>query len=183
MGQGLTNLYPAARRESQKMKAFECTLCGKCCMHAGAELIEVEKRLTSRDYLCRQRIVGGTFRATVEERFLDTFRDTSESDANPSWCPFLRGHPEEAGKYVCTIHGSRPSVCRTYICCSMRIFDGDGQEAGKVKGRRSLVTEDAGLRRCWEERVAPLGIDNDVAWRGEVSAILDRAGYRVEAYE
>jgi len=165
------------------MAAFECTLCGKCCMHAGAELIEVEKRLTSRDYLCRQKIVGGTFRARVEERFLDIFRETSENDAHPSWCPFLRGHPEEEGTYVCTIHDSRPSVCRTYICCSMRIFAGDGREVGKVKGRRSLVTEDAALRRCWEESVAPLGTDNDVAWRSEVIAILGRAGYRVEAYE
>jgi len=165
------------------MAAFECTLCGKCCMHAGAELIEVEKRLTSRDYLCRQKIVGGTFRARVEERFLDIFSETSENDAHSSWCPFLRGHPEEEGKYVCTIHDSRPSVCRTYICCSMRIFAGDGREVGKVKGRRSLVTEDAALRRCWEESVAPLGTDNDVAWRSEVIAILGRAGYGVEAYE
>jgi len=165
------------------MKAFECTLCGKCCMHAGGELIEVEKRLTSRDYLCRQKIVGGTFRARVEERFLDIFSETSENDAHPSWCPFLRGHPEEEGTYVCTIHDSRPSVCRTYICCSMRIFAGDGREVGKVKGRRSLVTEDAALRRCWEESVAPLGTDNDVAWRSEVITILGRAGYRVEAYE
>ncbi|NLB01126.1 MAG: YkgJ family cysteine cluster protein, partial [Methanomicrobiales archaeon] len=27
-------------------------------MHAGDALIEVEKRLTSRDFLCRQKIVG-----------------------------------------------------------------------------------------------------------------------------
>lgn len=164
------------------MTAFECTLCGKCCMYAGGELIEVEKMLTGRDFLCRQKIVGGTFRARVEERFLDIFRDSSENDAHPSWCPFLRGLPEK-GKYVCTVHNSRPLVCRSYTCCAMRIFAGDGREVGKVKGRRSLVTEDAALRRCWEEGVAPLKTENDVAWRSEVAAVLGRAGYRVEAYE
>lgn len=165
------------------MTTFECTLCGKCCMHAGGELIEVEKRLSGRDFLCRQRIVGGTFRARVEERFLDAFRDTSESRKHPSWCPFLRGLPGEKGKYICTIHNSRPSVCRSYICCTMRIFAGDGQEVGKVKGRRSLVTGDDMLRRCWEEGVAPLATDDDVAWRAEVATVLGRAGYRVEVYE
>jgi Fe-S-cluster containining protein len=165
------------------MKAFDCRLCGKCCMHAGSHLIEVEKRLTSRDYLCRQRIAGGTFRARVEERFLDLFNDSSENDAHPSWCPFLRSLPGKKGKYVCTIYASRPSICRSYICCSMRIFTADGREVGKVKGRRSLTTEDAALRQCWEESVAPLGIDNDVAWKSEVTTILNRAGYRVEAYE
>ncbi|WP_243670150.1 YkgJ family cysteine cluster protein [Methanoculleus chikugoensis] len=135
-----------------RMTAFECNLCGRCCMQAGGALIEVEKRLTSRDFLCRQKVVGGTFRARVEERFLDTFRETSENDRHPSWCPFLRPLPEERGKYVCTIHNSRPLICRSYICCTMRIFDSGGREAGRVKGgRRSLVTEDAALRRCWDE--------------------------------
>ncbi|MDV4342616.1 YkgJ family cysteine cluster protein [Methanoculleus sp. YWC-01] len=165
------------------MTAFECTLCGKCCMNAGGQLIEIEKRLTSRDYLCRQKVVGGTFRARVEERFLDAFRDTAENDAHPSWCPFLRGLPGEEGKYICTIHDSRPLICRSYVCCAMRIFAPDGREAGKVKGRRSLDTEDAVLRRCWEESVVPLGTDDDLVWRSEVAGILGRAGYRVEAYE
>ncbi|MDN7011552.1 YkgJ family cysteine cluster protein [Methanoculleus sp. FWC-SCC3] len=165
------------------MTAFECTLCGKCCMQAGGALIEVEKRLTSRDFLCRQKVVGGTFRARVEERFLDAFRDTSENDRHPSWCPFLRPLPGERGKYVCTIHNSRPLICRSYICCTMRIFDSSGQEIGKVKGRRSLATEDAALHQCWEEGVAPLTTDDDIVWKSEVAAILGRAGYQVEAYE
>lgn len=165
------------------MTAFECTLCGKCCMHAGGELIEVEKRLTGRDFLCRQKIVGGTFRARVEERFLDAFADASENRKHPSWCPFLRALPGEEGKYACTVHNSRPLICRSYTCCAMRIFDSGGREVGKVKGRRSLVTEDAAFRRCWDEGVAPLAIDDDIAWRTEVATVLGRAGYRVEAYE
>ncbi len=152
-------------------------------MHAGGELIEVEKRLTSRDFLCRQKIIGGTFRARIEERFLDAFRDASENKAHPSWCPFLRGLPGEEGKYVCTIHNSRPLICRSYTCCAMRIFGPDGREVGKVKGRRSLDTGDAALRRCWDESIAPLTTDDDIVWRTEVTGTLERAGYRVEAYE
>lgn len=165
------------------MTAFECNLCGKCCMHAGDALIEIEKQLTGRDFLCRQKVVGGTFRARVEERFLDAFRDTAENDRHPAWCPFLRGLPGEEGKYVCTIHNSRPLICRSYVCCTMRIFDSGGQEAGKVKGRRSLATGDADLARCWDEGVAPLATDDEIAWKSEVAAILGRAGYRVETYE
>ncbi len=65
----------------------------------------------------------------------------------------------------------------------MRIFAGDGREVGKVKGRRSLVTEDAALQQCWNESIAPLMIESDTAWRAKVSEVLGRAGYRVEAYE
>jgi Fe-S-cluster containining protein len=165
------------------MTAFECTLCGKCCMNAGGHLIEIEKQLTGRDFLCRQKIVGGNFRARVEDRFLEAFRDTTESSRHPSWCPFLRPLPGEKGKYICTIHDSRAFVCRSYSCCTMRIFAADGREAGKVKGRRSLETGDDALRRCWDESVAPLATEDDIAWRAEVAGILGRAGYRVETYE
>ncbi len=65
----------------------------------------------------------------------------------------------------------------------MRIFDPAGREVGRVKGRRSLDTPDDALRQCWEEGVAPLGLDDDIAWKSEVAVILGRAGYRVEAYE
>ncbi len=165
------------------MTAFECNLCGKCCMQAGGALIEVEKRLTSRDFLCRQKVVGGTFRARVEERFLDAFADASENRKHPSWCPFLRPLPGEEGKYACTVHNSRPLICRSYSCCTMRIFNADGEEVGRVKGRRSLDTTDAVLRRCWDEGVSPLAIDDDIVWRDEVARVLGQSGYRVEAYE
>jgi hypothetical protein len=65
----------------------------------------------------------------------------------------------------------------------MRVFADDDREVGKVKGRRSLSTEDAALQQCWDESVAPLDMDNDVAWRSEIIEILGRAGYRVETYE
>jgi Fe-S-cluster containining protein len=167
----------------ETMTTFECTRCGKCCMHAGGDLIVIERRLTSRDFLCRQKILGGTFRARVEEPFLDLFKDTTQNAANPRWCPFLRPLPDQEGKYVCTIHSSRPIVCRSYVCCTMRIYADDGTVAGKVKGRRSLATEDPALRRCWDERIGPLTTEDDLVWRDEVRDILKHAGYRVEVYE
>jgi uncharacterized protein len=165
------------------MTHFECTLCGKCCMHAGGDLVEIERKLSGRDFLCRQRILGGTFRARVEDRFLDIFADTRENAAHPTWCPFLRPLPDQDGRYVCTIHSSRPVVCRSYICCTVRIYQADGTEAGKVKGRRSLSTEDSELRRIWDEAIGSLGIDDDIAWRKAMISVLNGAGYRLEVYE
>ncbi len=165
------------------MAAFECTLCGRCCMHVGGELISIERRLSGRDFLCRSRVSGDTFRARVEEQYLDAFRDTGPVDENPCWCPFLRPKPGDEGRFICTIHSTRPQICQSYICCTMRIWTGDGRVAGKVKGRRSLDSGDPALRRCWEERVAPIRTDDDVLWRAQVKSVLEECGFRVEAYE
>ncbi|MCC7565013.1 MAG: YkgJ family cysteine cluster protein [Methanomicrobiaceae archaeon] len=163
------------------MAAFACTRCGKCCMGFG-RYVRIERQVSGRDFLCRFTLTGERSALRVEDRYRSLFADTSQHARHPAWCPFLRKVRDEE-TYVCTVYSTRPSFCRSFICCTMRIFDTAGTPVGSVKGRRSLSTGDAELGRCWAERVAPLTTDDDALWRSQAAAALEEAGYRVEIYE
>ncbi len=163
------------------MTQFECTRCGKCCMNAG-EFIAIEDRLSGRNFACITRITGERFIARIEEDYFGLFNDPVRAPRSARWCPFLRQNPG-TDEYLCTIHTSRPHVCRAFVCCSMRIYAPDGSPIGTVKGRRSLVTEDEELRRRWGEAIAPIVTDDDAAWQERAQAVLAECGYRVERYE
>jgi hypothetical protein len=64
----------------------------------------------------------------------------------------------------------------------MRIFTSKGQIAGKVKGRRSLATDNPDLRSIWDTKIAGLQVDNDGRWDMLVRDILEKAGFIVELY-
>ncbi len=163
------------------MTPFECTRCGKCCMNAG-EFLEIEKRLSGRNFACRMKITGERFIAAVEGEHFDLYSDQGFRPPSSRWCPFLR---PVAGteEYICTVHTSRPQICRAFTCCTMRIYDAEGRAVGSVKGRRSLSTSDAALRDCWESGISSIATDDDDSWREQVRAILRDRGYRADSYE
>lgn len=150
-------------------------------MNAG-EFIAIESRLSGRNFACITKITGERFVARIEEEHLGLFNDPGYAPRSARRCPFLRQNPG-TDEYICTIHASRPPVCRVFVCCSMRIYAPDGSPVGTVKGRRSLVTDDEALRTCWDEAVKPLTTDDDVAWQAMVQTALAEHGYRVERYE
>lgn len=163
------------------MTPFECTRCGKCCMNA-TEFLEIEKRLSGRNFACRMKITGERFIASIEEEHLPLFNDPAFRPPSSRWCPFLR---PVAGtdEYICTVHTSRPQICRGFTCCTMRIYGSDGRAVGSVKGRRSLSTADAALKDCWENHISSIVTDEEKTWKEQVRAALREHGYRVEIYE
>ena len=163
------------------MPAFTCTQCGKCCMNFG-ELIRVEREVDDIEFFCRFLITNEVFRARVMPEWREVFADTSEVDAHPAWCRFLRRSPDGRG-YVCTVHESNASICREFRCCTMRIYDGTGRQAGKVGGNRSLISEDEDLLRVWKEQVVPLQASSLGDWLNKAGKILTSAGYRVVIYD
>ena len=164
------------------MPPFTCTRCGKCCMNFG-ELIRVERELSNIEFSCRFLITNEVFRARVMPEWREIFRDTTESDANPAWCRFLRRSPDGSG-FVCTVHDSNASICREFQCCRMRIFDQKGRQVGKIGGNRSLISEDEELTRFFREKVVDV-IDGSSLrdWLGKAGKILSSAGYRVVIYD
>ncbi len=150
-------------------------------MNAG-EFIAIENRLSGRNFACITRITGERFIARIEEGYLGLFNDPAYAPRSARWCPFLRQNPG-TDEYLCTIHTSRPHVCRAFVCCSMRIYAPDGSPIGTVKGRRSLTTKDEELRKYWDEAIKSIATDDDAIWHERMQTILAEHGYRVERYE
>lgn len=162
------------------MPEFQCSRCGKCCVNFG-RYVTIERTLGPGDFFCRFQITGELFRARLEPEFRAPFEDKGEAAAHPEWCTFLRKNPAGKG-FVCTIHSTRPPFCRTFRCCTLKIFTRDGSEVGTVGGNRALLSADGDLTRCWGERIAPIAEKDQGRWKERVRDILSKEGYRVEIY-
>jgi len=66
---------------------------------------------------------------------------------------------------------------------TMRILDSSGREAGRVKGRSSLVSEDNGLAQIWNDAVAPLACLPPGEFSRRCREILESHGYGVEIFD
>jgi len=146
---------------------FVCTRCGKCCMSLGRH-IRIERSISSVQHYCRVTVTGELLPVAVHPHHRDLF---SFGEKDPSWCPFLR--KEDEGLFTCTIHETRPRLCREFRCRTLLIYDREGREAGYVKGRRSLSTEDPVLESAWQE----IPGDSD---DGVMRETLRKHGYRSE---
>ena len=96
----------------------------------------------------------------------------------PIACPFLR--EDEQGMVLCTVHDSRPELCRQYSCFRILILDGDGRKIGRVAdGTRYFVSPDAGLKKIWDQDCSGLKIPDEASWEEAVENRLVSSGYRV----
>jgi Fe-S-cluster containining protein len=146
------------------------------------ELLRIERELSEIEFYCRFLITNEVFRARVMPEWRELFSDTAEVDTHPEWCRFLRRSPGGKG-FVCTIHDSNASICREFRCCVMRIYDGTGNQVGKVGGNRSLISDDEDLKKFFRENVAGIGGPSVKEWLGRAGKTLSSAGYRVVIYD
>lgn len=133
--------------------------------------IRIERSISSAHHYCRVAVTGELLPVAVQPQHREIF---SSGERDPSWCPFLR--KDDAGLFTCTIHETRPRLCREFRCRTMLIYDRAGREAGYVKGRRSLVTNDPELESAWQK--VPAGKDD-----AAIKETLGKHGYRVEPLE
>jgi Fe-S-cluster containining protein len=133
--------------------------------------IRIERSISSAQHYCHVAVTHELLPVAVHPQHRDLF---SSGAKDPSWCPFLR--KEDEGLFTCTIYETRPRLCREFRCRTMLIYNREGREAGYVKGKRSLVTDDPVLESAWRE--IP-GDSNDAA----LKEILRKHGYRAEPLE
>jgi Fe-S-cluster containining protein len=96
----------------------------------------------------------------------------------PMACPFLREAPQ--GAVICTVHDSRPELCRQYSCFRILVLDRNGKKIGRVMdGTRYFVTRDSGLRTIWDRECANLTIPDEPGWEEAVADRLAREGYGI----
>lgn len=156
---------------------FECSQCGECCSHLGLVHVIVEEYGQYR-FLVRNQYTGEKTLVTVDPDKTGLFDDRSIFAERPEACPFFR-YERGAEKGYCTVHLTRPEICRDYGCWRVLILKPDGRRAGRIMGRRHLASEDEMLTRFFSEKVDHLVEPDDARWDRQVIGLLITAGYRV----
>ena len=169
------------------MAVFECEQCGKCCVSLGP-LITIERQLNDRDYYCRCKIdnaifpvhVDPAYREEIADEFAAAGLDRNSMDKKP--CTFQRKNPDDDGT-TCAIYTSRPAVCRDFRCYRTLIRNKEGAILGRVIGKNTIRTEDAALKKLWDEQAAAIPYGNPAVWIKNVAGILAEHGFCADPVE
>jgi hypothetical protein len=156
---------------------FECSQCGECCSHLGL-VHTIREEYGNYRFLLNNEYTGEKTAVTVDPDKIALFCDKSIFSERPEACPFFR-YDRALAKGYCTVHLTRPGICRDYGCWRLLILDAGGKRAGRIMGRRHLASEDGALTRLFEEQINPIIEAEDAAWDKRVIRILVAAGYTV----
>lgn len=152
---------------------FTCQQCGECCSIMG-EVLSVVEDCGGYRFLLLNRYTGEKSQVSIDQDKRSLYLD---SDSLPAACPFLRFGPE--GTAYCTVHQTRPEMCREFGCWRLLILDPAGNRAGRVMQRRHFCPEEPALALIWEEKVRDIDEPDDQQWDRMVIRILTREGYTV----
>ena len=156
---------------------FECSQCGECCSHLGL-VHSIREEYGDFRFLIYNQYTGEKTRVTVDPDKIALFCDRSIFQERPEACPFFRYDPA-ARKGYCTVHLTRPEICRDYGCWRLLILDPEGRRVGRIMGQRHLASEDEALDRLLEEQINHAREPDDARWDEQVIRVLVGAGYTV----
>jgi hypothetical protein len=106
------------------------------------------------------------------------FEDRSSIEGLPDACRFLR-FDKETGKAWCTVHQTRPDICREYCCWRLLILDARGKRAGRVMYQTMFVPDNGAMSQLWERVKPTLEGLSGTEWDDTLIRILTASGYRV----
>lgn len=156
---------------------FCCQQCGECCSSMG-EVIAIREQAGPAEFVIRYTITGEERRVWLDPDKVDLFFRQEILSRRPMACPFLR--ERSPGSAVCTVHYTRPDLCRQYRCFRILVLGPDDTRLGRVAdGSRYFITLDPTLRAFWDREIAGSEIADDPAWETFVEQVLSQAGYRV----
>ncbi|WP_292371132.1 YkgJ family cysteine cluster protein [Methanoregula sp. UBA64] len=155
---------------------FRCQQCGECCRYMG-DIIEIEEQTGPGTYRIRFPVTGEERTVTLDPDKADLFSSQDSTRSHPMACPFLRFRDKRA---FCTVHATRPGLCRQYGCFRVLILDNSGRHLGRVRdGSRTFSSLDPALHELWDTEVTGTDILDEAAWERWVRDVFSRAGYRV----
>ena len=132
----------------------------------------------NQEFLLLNEYTGERYEVRIDQDKVHLFKHRMKRHATPEACPFL--YPAQDDEPAsCTVHQSRPDVCREVFCCHLLIIDGEGRRVGRVMGTRHLCPETPQLEELWETRVRTIKVNDDTVWEERVVGILIDAGYTV----
>lgn len=156
---------------------FECSQCGECCSHLGL-VHTIDRDCGDYHFLLKNQYTGEKTAVAVDPDKIVLYRDISIFLDRPEACPFFR-YDRVSAKGYCTVHMTRPEICRDYGCWRMLVLDSHGNRAGRIMCRRHLASEDETLTRLFEEHINHVVEPDDAAWDERVIRLLVEAGYTV----
>lgn len=159
------------------MLTFKCLQCGECCSSMG-EIIEILDELDPFVFRIRFTVTGEERIVSVDYDKQELFSKQDIKTILPMACPFLRDTGNK--KFVCSVHASRPGLCRQYSCYRILVLDSQERKIGRVTdASRYLSTMDENLRALWNREIAGIAIPEEERWEEHVEKILTKAGYRI----
>jgi hypothetical protein len=142
------------------------------------EIIGIRKEIRPFTFRIWYMPTGEEREVTVDTDKRDLFLLNDVNKIRPMACPFLRSLPR--GKFACSVHDSRPDLCRQYSCFRILICDAGGRRVGRVADAgRCFSTMDARLHDIWDREIKDVKIPDEQRWEEHVERILTREGYRV----
>lgn len=139
----------------------------------------VSERLSAHTFVLTNRYTGEKTVVKVDPDKQGLYEDDQSIFCRfPEACPFLR-MSDQSGKAYCTVHQTRPDMCRDFGCWRLLILKPDGGRAGRVMYRRYFCPDDPNLARIWEEQIRHIDDSDDEVWDNTIRMILVREGYSV----
>jgi len=124
----------------------------------------------------RNQYTGEITMVEVDPDKTALFSDRSIFTERPEACPFFRF---VTGKGYCTVHLTRPAICKDYGCWRLLILDKGGNRAGRIKCQRFLASEDQRLTRIFDKEINATPEPDDTVWDERLITVLTREGYTV----
>jgi Fe-S-cluster containining protein len=142
------------------------------------EIIEIREDLGSDSFRIGFSVTGEERIISIDPEKRDQYRKEEIRTVRPVACPFLR--QDIFKKSICSVHASRPDLCRRYSCHRILVLDTHDTRIGTViDSSRYLITLDADLRRIWNREVGGADIMDENCWEQHVEQVLTCHGYRV----
>lgn len=152
-------------------------MCGECCSSMG-EVIGIKEETGHLRFRIYYKITGEERIVSVDAGKEDLFHRKDIKKVRPMACPFLR--ESEEGMVICTVHLTRPDLCRQYSCFRLLVLDPQGNRIGRVvAGTRYFITTDSKLRTFWNRAVEGVTVPDEGEWENFVDQVCTSAGYRV----
>ncbi len=142
------------------------------------DVIGIRERTGPFEFLIWYKITGEERRVWIDPDKKDLYLAQDIGKSRPMACPFLR--ERSSGSAICTVHYTRPDLCRRYACFRILVLGPEGERLGRViEGSRYFTTTDPELRALWEREIAGVEIPDEEVFEEYVERVLSGAGYRV----
>jgi len=142
------------------------------------EILEIREQTGPSAFRIGFSVTGEERMVTIDPAKQGLYTSQNIRTKRPMACPFLRFNLQ--GGALCTIHETRPGLCRLYTCFCLLVLDPEGNHIGRVQdGTRIFSTMNEDLRALWQDEIAGVNIPGEAAWEAQVADVFTQAGYRI----
>lgn len=157
--------------------SYFCQQCGECCSVMG-QVFSIVEKLGEWRYLFRNEYTGDTVPVDVAPHIRELFLSDSLPPGSLNPCPFVRWDKDRRMAF-CTVHQTRPDICREYQCWRILVVDMQGRRVARVMDDRHVCLEKVSLRDAWEAFRDTLDSPYREEWDERVVRFFRDLGYTV----